>query len=176
MYRKVKLYDIHYLWQICRMTKKAFNNVATDWVGGQTSNRNSQISQWTTKTVPKTPVYVADLIRLCRADILLSLAVSCRAVSHICQAQIPTGPWPCLHCHQLRFEVIVVADISNSILLSAVAIAACGEAYISLIRRNYRQWDQTVKVSDLLNSVCTTRNISGCFQCQNLPTKQKIRI
>lgn len=31
-------------------------------VGGQISNKDRQISEWTTKAVPRTPVYKADLI------------------------------------------------------------------------------------------------------------------
>lgn len=50
-----------------------FNCVVSDRqlisVGGQTSNKDSQTSERTTKAVPKTPVYIAALIRLCRANI-----------------------------------------------------------------------------------------------------------
>lgn len=50
-----------------------YKNIVTDknrraiWV--KTSKIKSLTSEWTTNIVPKIPVYIADLIRLCRADI-----------------------------------------------------------------------------------------------------------
>lgn len=63
---------IHHYWQICSLVIKfsttLWLTVRVTSAGGQTYRR-SQTSEWTTEPVPKTPVNIADLIRLCWNDI-----------------------------------------------------------------------------------------------------------
>lgn len=100
------LKGFHYISQICSRAKKVFNIVATErnrrvtLDGDQALNGKSQTSEWNTKTAPKAPVYIVELIRLCGADMFPphDNELPC------CVLYLP-GPntnrtLTCLYCHQ----------------------------------------------------------------------------
>lgn len=104
--RMLTLKGFHYISQICSRAKKVFNIVATErnrrvtLDGDQALNGKSQTSEWNTKTAPKAPVYIVELIRLCGADMFPphDNELPC------CVLYLP-GPntnrtLTCLYCHQ----------------------------------------------------------------------------
>lgn len=104
--RMLTLEGFHYISQICSRAKKVFNIVATErnrrvtLDGDQALNGKSQTSEWNTKTAPKAPVYIAELIRLCGADMF-------PPHDNELPCCVPYLPGPntnrtltCLYCHQ----------------------------------------------------------------------------
>lgn len=96
-----------------------YKNIVTDknrraiWV--KTSKIKSLTSEWTTNIVPKIPVYIADLIRLCRADIshhkhwaVFPFPLSGQNTNRtMILSPLPSAGW--------ILEVIVLADTANDI-------------------------------------------------------------